>query len=150
MADHPREQAQGMLQKIQEHSPTSSQVLGLFTLLTAGGILLFLGGLTVTGIVITLLLLTPVFILFSPILVPAGFVLFLCTGGILAAIAAGVTTISVISWIYNYFKGRHPPGAEQIDYARMRLQDTAEQMKHKARDITGAIQSKVQEAAPGA
>ncbi|MCO5562444.1 hypothetical protein L7F22_016072 [Adiantum nelumboides] len=143
-----REEAEGMLERLRKHSPATSQVVGFFALLTTGGIALFLGGLAIAGIVITLVLLTPVFLFFSPILVPAGIILFLCVAGVLTVAGAGVTFLSVVSWLYNYFKGRHPPGADQFDHARRRAVETAEAAKHRARELGSQVQSKA--AAPSA
>ncbi|KAI5078985.1 hypothetical protein GOP47_0006656 [Adiantum capillus-veneris] len=137
-----RDEAEGIVERLKKHSPAASQVVGFFALLTTGGIALFLGGLAIAGIVITLVLLTPVFLFFSPILVPAGIILFLCVAGVLTAAGAGVTFLSVVSWVYNYFKGRHPPGAEQLDYARRRAMETTETAKQKARELGSQAQSK--------
>ncbi|KAI5083710.1 hypothetical protein GOP47_0003453, partial [Adiantum capillus-veneris] len=140
MGEQTREHAHGLLHRLKEHSPGP---LGWLGIIVGGGILA-----TIT--VISLIVLTPVFIFFSPILVPLGFVLFLCAAGLLTAGGAALATVTAISWVYKYFKGRHPPGAEQVDYAVRQLQETAEHVKHKARDLGGQIQSKGQEAAPGA
>ncbi|KAH7440757.1 hypothetical protein KP509_03G009000 [Ceratopteris richardii] len=138
-----REQAEGIFEKLRKRSPASSQIVGFFALITTIGVAFVLGGLAIAGIVITLLLLTPVFLFFSPILVPAGIILFLCVAGVLTAGGVGVTFLSVATWIYNYFKGRHPPGAEQIDLARRRAMEAAEAARQKARELGKA-------AAPGA
>ncbi|KAH7297904.1 hypothetical protein KP509_25G017900 [Ceratopteris richardii] len=122
-----REKAETLFQRIKKHAPGP---LGWVALLAVGGIL-------ATGTVITLIVLTPVFIFFSPILVPLGIILFLCTAGFLTAVGSAIGTVMAISWIYRYFKGKHPPGAEKIEYAMTRIHDTAEQVKHKARDLGG-------------
>ncbi|KAI5060705.1 hypothetical protein GOP47_0025125 [Adiantum capillus-veneris] len=137
-----RQRQQGhesIIERARKHAPASSQIIGFLALLITGGVSLFIGGLTVTGIVITLVLLTPVFLFFSPILVPAGIVLFLCVAGVLTAGGAGVATMSVLSWVYNHFKGQHPRGSNQVE--------GAEQVRQKARDVGAQAQSK---AAPGA
>ncbi|GFP90165.1 oleosin 16 kDa, partial [Phtheirospermum japonicum] len=33
------------------------------------------------------------------------------------------------SWLYRYFRGFHPPGSDRFDYARTRIADTAEHVK---------------------
>lgn len=147
---HAHEHAHGVLHKLQQHKPTGSQVVGFLTFLVAGGSLLFVGGLALTGTVITLILLTPVFIFFSPVLVPAGFFLFLALAGTLTAGGFAIAAVSAISWLYKYFKGRHPPGSEQIDYARTRIQDTASHVREKARDFAETMQGRAYEAAPSA
>jgi hypothetical protein len=75
---------------------------------------LLLGGLALTGTTITALLATPVLIFFSPILIPLAVVAFFTIGGLLGAGTFGVAVLSVISWAYNYYKGRHPYGADQV------------------------------------
>jgi len=144
------DQSHGVMQKIQDHTPNSTQILGFITLFVSGSILLILTGLTLTGTVIGLVVLTPVLIFFSPILVPVATVLFVAVGGFLSAGGFGLAALSAISWLYNYMKGRHPPGADQIDYARMRIADTASHVKDYAREYSGYLQSKIQDAAPGA
>ncbi|KAH7288016.1 hypothetical protein KP509_31G007500 [Ceratopteris richardii] len=144
---HPTE---SIFERARKKSPASSQVIGFLALLVTGGVSLFLGGLTLTGIVITLVLLTPVFLFFSPILVPAGIVLALCVAGVLTAAGVGVATLSALSWLYRYFKGRHPAGAEHADRARQRAMETVEQTKQKAKDVAGQAQSRAHAATPGA
>ena len=145
-ARHTKEHAEGLMERIRKRSPASSQIVGFFSLLTLAGISLVLGGLTVTGIVITLLLMTPVFLFFSPILVPAGILLFLSLAGVLTASGVGVTTISVLSWAYNYFQGRRPPGSEHIEHARRKAVEMADQTKQKARDLGGQVREQVAQA----
>ncbi|MCO5601211.1 hypothetical protein L7F22_055330 [Adiantum nelumboides] len=127
--DQAREKAETLFQKIKRHGPGP---LGWIALLALGGML-------ATGTVITLIVLAPVFLFFSPILLPLGIILFLCTAGFLTAAGAAIATVVAISWVYRYFKGKHPPGADQMEYAMTRLHDTAEQVKHKARDLGGQI-----------
>ena len=135
--DHAREHAQTLIQKVKTHSPHTP--LGWVALLAVGGILAF-------GSAIALIVLTPVFLFFSPILVPLAVILFLCTAGLVMAGGSALVAGSAITWVYKYFKGRHPPGSDQIEHAMSRLHDTAEHMKHKARDLGGHML----EAAPGA
>uniref|UniRef100_A0A0D6R461 Oleosin n=1 Tax=Araucaria cunninghamii TaxID=56994 RepID=A0A0D6R461_ARACU len=144
------ERHQGMMAKLNEHTPNSTQVLGFLTLFISGAILLVLTGLTVAGTVVGLVVLTPVLIFFSPILIPVGTVLFVAAAGLFSVGGFGLAVFSLVSWLYNYVKGRHPPGSDQIDYARMRIADTASHMKDYAREYGGYLQGKVQDAAPGA
>ncbi|RZC82120.1 hypothetical protein C5167_044906 [Papaver somniferum] len=139
-----------ILKRIQEHAPNSTQVVGLLTLVISGGILLFLTGLTLTATVMGLIFFTPLIILSSPIWVPAGTVLFIAIAGFLSMTGFGVSLLAVCSWMYKYFRGRHPPGSDRVDYARSRIADTASHMKDYAREYGGYLQSKVKDAAPGA
>ncbi len=112
--DQLTDRAHQLYYQAQQNAPNSRQILGLVTLLLAGGLLLLLGGLALTGTTITALLATPVLILFSPILIPLAIVAFFTIGGLLGAGTFGVAVLSAISWAYNYYKGRHPFGADQV------------------------------------
>jgi hypothetical protein len=112
--DQLTDRAHELYYRAQQNAPTSRQILGLVTLLVAGGLLLLLGGLALTGTTITVLLATPVLILFSPVLIPLAVVAFFTIGGLLGAGTFGVAVLSAISWAYNYYKGRHPFGADQV------------------------------------
>ncbi|CAM6020091.1 unnamed protein product [Sphagnum balticum] len=144
--DQLTDRAHQLYYRAQQNAPTSRQILGLVTLLVAGGLLLLSGGLALAGTTITVLLATPVLILFSPVLIPLAVVAFFTIGGLLGAGTFGVAVLSAISWAYNYYKGRHPLGADQIDEVRHRLSDTASQIKEKAREYgseaKGFVQSK--------
>ncbi|KAA8525216.1 hypothetical protein F0562_006920 [Nyssa sinensis] len=93
--------------------------------------------------VIALIIATPILVLFSPILVPAGIVIFLASAGFLFSGVCGMVALTALSWIYNYVAGKHPPGADRLDYARMMIAD-------KAREYGQYVQHKAQEATQGA
>lgn len=112
--------------------PRSHQMVKAATAVTAGGSLLLLSGLTLAGTVIALTLATPLLVIFSPVLVPAAVTAFLITTGFLASGGFGVAALSVLSWIYRYVTGKHPPGADSIDQARYKLAHKAREMKDKA------------------
>nr|AGT21473.1 oleosin-like [Carica papaya] len=103
MADQPHQRSP---------EPRSHQVVKAATAVTAGGSLLVLSGLTLAGTVIALTIATPLFVIFSPVLVPA--------------------VIAVALLITGYVTGRHPPGADKLDQARMKLAGKAREMKEKA------------------
>ncbi|CAI9774965.1 unnamed protein product [Fraxinus pennsylvanica] len=112
--------------------PRSHQIVKAATAATAGGSLLVLSGLTLAGTVIALTLATPLLVIFSPVLVPAAITIFLLSSGFLASGGFGVAAVSVLSWIYRYVTGKHPPGADQLDQARTKLATKAREMKDKA------------------
>lgn len=58
--DQLTDRAHQLYYQAQQNAPNSRQILGLVTLLLAGGLLLLLGGLALTGTTITALLATPV------------------------------------------------------------------------------------------
>ncbi|MCO5578229.1 hypothetical protein L7F22_032067 [Adiantum nelumboides] len=135
--------AHGLMEKLHRHKPTSSQVVGFLTVVVGVG-----------AVMVVLAVLTPVLLLLSPVLVPVGIVMALCTAGALLAGGFCIAAFSAVSWIYHYFKGRHPPGSEHFDSARYRVQDVADDMRRKAREFAGsALHSSGgsgSEAAPGA
>lgn len=62
----------GLLRRLHDHAPSSTQFIGFLALLVSGAILLFFAGVTLTAAVLGLILLSPVILLTSPIGVPAG------------------------------------------------------------------------------
>lgn len=133
-------------QRLYDSAPSSRQTVKFLTAVTVGSTLLILSGLTLTGTVIALILATPVLVLFSPILVPAGIVILLVVTGFVFSGGCGVAAISALSWIYNYVTGKCPPGADKLDYARMRIADKAKDMTERAREYGNYVQHKAQEA----
>ena len=129
MGGQARDQAQGMFQRLKQRGPGPAGWVGLVALAAA----LVIG----SGIVLTLL--SPILLFFSPVLVPAGIVLFLCTAGIVTAGGAGLATLSAVSWLYRYVKGKQPRGSDQVDQVMGRVHETTEHMKHRARDMAAQI-----------
>lgn len=93
---HPQAREESM------EEPKAHKVVKAATAVTAGGSLLLLSGLTLAGTVIGLAVATPLVVIFSPVLVPAAFFVFLIISGFLASGGFGVAAISVLSWIYKY------------------------------------------------
>ncbi|KAL3526085.1 hypothetical protein ACH5RR_014457 [Cinchona calisaya] len=119
--------------------PSATQVLAVVTLLPVGGTLLFLAGLTLAGTLIGLALTTPLFVICSPVLVPAAVLFGLAVTGFLSSGAFGLTGLSSLSWVLNFFRQKAP---EQMDYAMRRMQDTAAQFGQKTKDVGEKIQTK--------
>lgn len=140
------DQSRPMTQALYEKAPSTRQAVKFLTAATIGGTLLFLSGLTLTGTVIALIMATPVLVLFSPILVPAAIAVFLATVGFLFSGGCGVTAITVLTWIYSYVKGKHPPGADHLDYARTKIADKARDVTERAKEYGQYVQQKAQEA----
>ena len=143
------DQNKPLTQKLYESAPSSRQAAKFLTATTLGATLLLLSGLTLTGTVIALIMATPLMVLFSPILVPAGLVIFLVITGLLFSGGCGVAAVTALSWIYNYMQGKHPLGADQLDYARNKLASTARGMTYKAKEYGQYVQHKAQEVAQG-
>ncbi|KAI7987812.1 Oleosin 16 kDa [Camellia lanceoleosa] len=136
------DQSRHITQKPNEPSPTSRHSVMLLTTSAIGAALLFLSGLTLTGTVISLVIATPVLILFSPILFPTGIIIFLATAGFLFSGGCGVAASAALAWLYNYIAGKRRRGAvaEQLDYARMRIASRARDMRERAREYGQKVQ----------
>ncbi|KAM7274318.1 hypothetical protein ACFE04_028982 [Oxalis oulophora] len=148
----PHHQVNSLKEKIQESRPSASKILAILALLPVGGTLLFIAGTVLTFTLIGLALATPVFIIFSPVLVPAALTIGLAVCGFMASGAFGITALSSMSWMVNYVRHmRSLP--DQMEHAKKRVQDTTGQIGQKAKDIGQAIQGpaahgKGQEATP--
>ncbi|KAJ0962531.1 hypothetical protein J5N97_027653 [Dioscorea zingiberensis] len=144
---HPRYQQQegmkGMLPADKGQGPSASKVLAVATLLPVGGTLLGLSGVTLAGTVLGLAVATPLFLLFSPVLVPAIITIGLAVLGFLASGAFGLTALSALSWILNYIRSARVP--EHMEHAKRRMGEAAGQVGQKARDAGHAVQSKTQQ-----
>ncbi len=131
------------MSKIHEFAPSSTQVLGAAALATLGAVFLFIIGLLV-------LVLAPLFILLSPVLIPVGALLFVTFLGLFSAGLLVAAVVFGVLWFYKYLNGRRPPGSDQVDYARLRIVDTANHVKDYAKEYGGYLQGNKQDAAPGA
>ncbi|XP_010465964.1 PREDICTED: oleosin 1-like [Camelina sativa] len=132
--------------QLRSHSPTSSQLFGYLALLISSGILLFLLGVSVTAAVLGFIVFLPLIVISSPIWIPV----FVLVGGFLTVSGFLVGTVAVVSWTYRYFRGMHPVGSNQMDYARSRIYDTASHVKDYAREYGGYFHGRAKDAAPGA
>ncbi|KAM1013300.1 hypothetical protein EV1_042896 [Malus domestica] len=72
MADQSRQTSQ----KLYESAPVSYRATKFLIAVTIGAALFVLSCLTLTGTVLAVIMATPVLVLFSPVLLPAGIVLF--------------------------------------------------------------------------
>ncbi|KAL4341372.1 hypothetical protein GQ457_08G034810 [Hibiscus cannabinus] len=117
------------------------QVVKAATAVTAGGSLLVLSGLTLAVTVIALTIATPLFVIFSPVLVPALIAAALLATGFVTSGGFGVAAVTVLSWIYRYVTGGHPTAGDQWDSAGMKLASRAREMKDRAAQLTGAAAS---------
>ncbi|CAA7053074.1 unnamed protein product [Microthlaspi erraticum] len=131
---------------LQSHSPTSTQLFAFLALFISGGILLFLLGVTATAAVLGFIVLLPLIVISSPIWIP----IFVLVGGFLTVAGFLVGTVALVLWTYRYFRGMHPVGSDQMDYARSRIYDTASHVKDYAREYGGYFHGRAKDAAPGA
>ncbi|KAL9272121.1 Oleosin 5-like protein [Drosera capensis] len=145
--DRPQHQLQVHPQKGGgRQGPSTSQVLAVITLLPVSGTLLALAGLILAGSLIGLALATPLFLLFSPVLVPAAILLGLAVTGFLSSGAMGLTGLSALARVVEYVQGvmgRSVP--EQMEYAKRRMQDVAGYGGQKIKEVGQTIQTKAQQ-----
>ncbi|KAG2401943.1 hypothetical protein LR48_Vigan09g105100 [Vigna angularis] len=120
-----------------------TQVAKAATAVTTGGSLLVLAALILTGTVISLTVVTPLFVIFSPVLVPAVIAVALLNLGFLVSGGFGVMAITVLAWIYGYVTGKHTSGADQLDSARHMLLNKAREIKDYGltQQISGGAQT---------
>ncbi|XAR51901.1 hypothetical protein NMG60_11006694 [Bertholletia excelsa] len=125
---------------------SKGKVLAVLALLPIGGSLLGLAGITLVGSLIGLAVVTPLFIIFSPVLVPAAIATFLAVAALLTSGALGLTGLSSLSWVFNYIRQASQSMPQQLEEAKRRMQDVAVQMGQKTKDVGQTIQQKGQEA----
>ncbi|KAJ6965705.1 oleosin 18.2 kDa-like [Populus alba x Populus x berolinensis] len=101
--------------------------------------LLALAGITLVGTVIGLAVTTPLFILFSPVLVPAALVIGLAVTSFLASGAFGLTGSWSLSWVGRYIQ-------EATQTMPRRMQDMAGYVGQKTKEVGQEIQRKAHDA----
>ncbi|TKY55243.1 Oleosin 5 [Spatholobus suberectus] len=114
-------------------NPSTSNVLVLAALVPFGASLLVLAGLTLTATVIGLAVVTPLFVIFSPVLLPAALVIGLAIAGFLTSGAFGITSLSSFGWLATYLRRSRSPEQPQRE-------------KSPARDIADHVAQKTEEA----
>lgn len=120
----------------QEKGPSTSQILAVITLFPIGAVLLCLAGLTLAATLLGLAVSTPLFVLFSPILLPAVLTIAFAVVGFLTSGAFGITALSSVTWLINYFRGMKGSFPEHLEHARRRVQETVGHTGQKAQDVT--------------
>ncbi|XP_024007352.1 oleosin S2-2 [Eutrema salsugineum] len=126
--------------------PSTNQIVALIAGVPIGGSLLALAGLTLAGSVIGLMLSIPLFLLFSPVIVPAALTIGLAVTGILASGMFGLTGLSSVSWVLNYLRGTSDTVPEQLDYAKRRMADAVGYAGQKGKEMGQYVQDKAHEA----
>ncbi|GMI90704.1 hypothetical protein like AT3G01570 [Hibiscus trionum] len=128
MAEHRQQlhRTDNMKYHFHENAPSTSKVLTVATILPIGGTLLLLSGFSFIGSLIVLAIAAPVFLIFSPVLVPAALLIAGSIAGFLTSGAFGITALSSLSWIVNFLLGRRGSMSQQMQLDRMKwpMQDT--------------------------
>ncbi|OAY25701.1 oleosin 18.2 kDa [Manihot esculenta] len=128
-----------------QKGPSASKVIAVVTLLPVGGGLLALAGITLVGTLIGLAIATPLFFIFSPVLVPAAFAIGLAMVAFLASGACGLTGVTSLSWVLQYLRQATRAMPEQLDQAKKRMQDMAGYVGQKTKEMGQEIQKKAHE-----
>ncbi|KAG7632810.1 Oleosin [Arabidopsis suecica] len=136
----------GACSDYKSRGPSTNQILALIAGVPIGGTLLTLAGLTLAGSVIGLLVSIPLFLLFSPVIVPAALTIGLAVTGILASGLFGLTGLSSVSWVLNYLRGTSDTVPEQLDYAKRRMADAVGYAGMKGKEMGQYVQDKAHEA----
>ncbi|XP_073121357.1 oleosin H2-like [Henckelia pumila] len=120
-----------------EKGPSTSQVLAVITLVPVAAVLLCLAGITLAATLLGLAVATPLFIIFSPILLPAVLTIAFAVVGFLTSGAFGITALSSVTWLISYFRRMRGSFPEQMEHARRRVQETVGLTGgQKAKDVT--------------
>ncbi|KAF7819536.1 P24 oleosin-like [Senna tora] len=118
-----------------DRGPSTSQILAVVTGVPIGGTLLALAGFALVGTLIGAALALPLFVLFSPVLVPATIVIGLAVAGFLTSGACALTALSSFSWVMNYIRETQGTVPEQLDSAKRRVADMAGYLGQKTKDV---------------
>ncbi|KAL5572773.1 hypothetical protein UlMin_022370 [Ulmus minor] len=129
-----------------QQGPSASTVIAVLTLLPVGGTLLALAGLTLLGTIIGLAVAFPLFVICSPVLVPAAITIGLAVAAFLTTGAFGITGLSSLSYVANYVRQVTASVPEQLDQAKRQMLDLAAQTGQKTKEVGHEIQQKAQEA----
>ncbi|KAK4782657.1 hypothetical protein SAY86_007031 [Trapa natans] len=121
---------------------SASKVLTVMASLPVGGTLLALAGFTLFVTVVGLAIATPLFIIFSPILLPAALVVGIAVTGFLTSGAFGLTALSTLSWVIRYTRQTRLSISEPMDYTKRRMLDVAGYLGQKTKAAGRQIQSR--------
>ena len=146
---HGRQMGEQMKGMLQEKAPSASQALTVATLFPLGGLLLVLSGLALAGTVVGLAVATPVFLLFSPVLVPAALTIGLAVTGFLTSGALGLGGLSSLTVLANTARQAFQRTPDYVEEARQRMADAAAAAGHKTQQAGHAIQSRAEDARAG-
>ncbi|KAL6645332.1 hypothetical protein ACP70R_016940 [Stipagrostis hirtigluma subsp. patula] len=96
---------------------------------TAAFSMLLLSGLALTGTVLALIVATPLLVIFSPVLVPAGITVALLTAGFVSSGGFGAAAVGVLAWMYRYLQQQ--PHDEASSSAKNKAHDVKDWAQHR-------------------
>ncbi|CAI0456224.1 unnamed protein product [Linum tenue] len=115
-------------------------------MLPVGGTLLALAGIILFGTLIGLAVATPVFIICSPVIVPAALLVAFAVTAFLTSGLAGATGLTALSWFAMYLRQAVRAIVPQtMEQAKRRMQDAAGYAGQKTKEVGQEIQRKAQE-----
>ncbi|KAI3713234.1 hypothetical protein L1987_71808 [Smallanthus sonchifolius] len=124
----------------QQQGPSTGKIMAIMALLPVTGILLGLAGITLVGTVIGLAVATPLFVIFSPVIVPAILTIALAVTGFLTSGTFGLTGLSSLSYLFNMLRQSTLSVPDQMDYVKGKIQDVGEYTGQKTQDLGQKIQ----------
>nr|XP_043616350.1 oleosin H2-like [Erigeron canadensis] len=129
MTEHPMDTTKSHFQQT-SHTYSPKKLVAVVTVFPITGFFLILSSLILTGTLIGLAVSTPLFILFSPILVPAFLTIGLAVTGFIVSGAFGISGLSSLTYIMSYLKRMRANSGggwvhDQLDYSKRRAQATA-------------------------
>lgn len=136
----------GFKSLLPRNGPTKSQILAVVTLLPVGGTLLCLAGISFALSMIGLVITFPLFVICSPVIVPALITIALAVTGFLSSGALGLSGVTSLSWVLGYFRRAADAVPEQLEQAKKKAQDLAITAGQKTKDVGQMIQTKAQDA----
>ncbi|CAA0401280.1 Oleosin [Arabidopsis suecica] len=95
--------------EIRRQKPTLKGVMTAFFATEAAICLLLLAGISLTGTAVALFASMPLFLVFSPVLVPAGIATTILASGLMAGGTSGVSGLTILMWLYKKYTGRDFP-----------------------------------------
>ncbi|MBA0724596.1 hypothetical protein Golax_021275 [Gossypium laxum] len=161
MADRDRDPDRNQPQEIRllhpsphyrQTGPSTTQIVAVLTLLPVGGSLLALAALTLTGTLIGLSIAIPLFIIFSPVIVPATIAISMAVAGFLSSGAFGLTGLSSLNYGLKRMiranagagigKGQAKRGMwDMVGYVGQKTKDVGQNMENKAHEGGGAVRT---------
>jgi len=87
--------------EIRRQKPTLKGVMTAFFATEAAICLLLLAGISLTGTAVALFASMPLFLVFSPVLVPAGIATTILASGLMAGGTSGVSGLTILMWLYK-------------------------------------------------
>ncbi|KAL3636640.1 hypothetical protein CASFOL_018939 [Castilleja foliolosa] len=137
----------GMKDILPRKGPSTSQILAMVTLIPVGGSLLGLAGIILAGTLTALALATPLFLICSPVLVPAAILLIGAVTGFLTSGAFGLTGLSSFSWLFNSF--RQATGQGPMEYGRQTVREGIMQAGEKTKQVGEMVGEKTKQTGEG-